>query len=82
MQQAAQAGVFKAAEHEMVQSVFRLGDRRIGALMTPRTAVVWLDLDDPPEILHRTVVETMYAWLPVARGISIIFSASPGPKTC
>ena len=68
MQQGAWAGVFEAAEHEMVQSVFRLGDRRIGALMTPRTAIVWLDLDDPPEILHRTVVETMHAWLPVARG--------------
>jgi putative hemolysin len=68
MRQGAQAGVFEAAEHEMVQSVFRLGDRRVGALMTPRTAVVWLDLDDPPEILHRTVVETMHAWLPVARG--------------
>jgi putative hemolysin len=52
MQQGAQAGVFEAAEHEMVQGVFRLGDRRIGALMTPRADVVWLDLDDPPEALR------------------------------
>ena len=32
MQQGAQAGVFEAAEHNMVQSIFRLGDRRISAL--------------------------------------------------
>jgi putative hemolysin len=68
MQQGAQAGVFEAAEHEMVQSVFRLGDRRIGALMTPRTTIVWLDLDDPPEELRRRVLETVHSRLPVSRG--------------
>jgi putative hemolysin len=68
MQQGAQAGVFEAAEHEMVQSVFRLGDRRIGALMTPRTDIVWLDLDDPSEELRRRILETVHSWLPVCRG--------------
>jgi putative hemolysin len=68
MQQGAQAGVFEEAEHEMVQSVFRLGDRRIGALMTPRTDIVWLDLNDPPEELRRRVLETVHSWLPVCRG--------------
>jgi putative hemolysin len=68
MQQGAQAGVFEEAEHEMVQGVFRLGDRRIGALMTPRTDIVWLDLDDPPEELRRRVLETVHSWVPVGRG--------------
>jgi putative hemolysin len=68
MQQGAQAGVFEAAEHEMVQGVFRLGDRRIGALMTPRTDIVCLDLDDPPEELRRCILETVHSWLPVGRG--------------
>jgi putative hemolysin len=68
MQQGAQAGVFEAAEHDMVQSVFRLGDRRIGALMTPRADVVWLDLDDPPEEQRRCILETVHSWLPVGRG--------------
>ena len=30
----------------MVEHVFRLGDLRVGALMTPRTEIVWLDIDD------------------------------------
>jgi putative hemolysin len=68
MRQGAQAGVVEAAEHDMLQGVFRLGDRRIGALMTPRTAIVWLDLDDPPEELHRRVTETVHSWVPVGRG--------------
>jgi putative hemolysin len=68
MQQGAQAGVFEAAEHEMVQGVFRLGDRRIGSLMTSRTDIVWLDLDDPPEELRRRITETVHSWVPVCRG--------------
>ena len=68
MRQGAQAGVVEAAEHDMLQGVFRLGDRRIGALMTPRTDIVWLDLDDPPEALHRRVTDTVHSWVPVGRG--------------
>jgi putative hemolysin len=36
--------------------------------MTPRTAIVWPNLDDPPEELRRRVTETVHAWLPVGRG--------------
>ena len=68
MRQGAQAGVVEAAEHDMLQGVFRLGDRRISALMTPRADIVWLDLDDPPEALHRRVTDTVHSWVPVGRG--------------
>jgi magnesium and cobalt exporter, CNNM family len=68
MEQGAQAGVFEAAEHEMVRGVFRLGNRRISALMTPRTDIVWLDLEDPPEEQRRRVTETVHSWVPVGRG--------------
>jgi putative hemolysin len=60
MQQGADAGVFEAAEHEMVQAVLRLGDRRVGAVMTRRTAVVWLDLDDAPEDLQRQLIDSVH----------------------
>jgi len=60
MQQGAAAGVFEAAEHEMVQAVLRLGDRRVGAVMTRRTAVVWLDLDDAPEDLQRQLIDSVH----------------------
>ena len=50
LEQGAEAGVVHATEHEMVESVFRLGDRTARALMTPRPDVEWLDLaDDGPD---------------------------------
>jgi putative hemolysin len=46
--QGTEAGVFAEAEHDMVMNVFRLDDRRINGLMTPRPEIVWLDLHASP----------------------------------
>lgn len=48
IKQGAHAGVFEQSESDMVTAIFRLGDRRVGSLMTPRTEIEWLDLDDSP----------------------------------
>lgn len=68
IQQGTQAGVFEEVEQEMIKSVFRLTDRRVEALMTPRIGIVWLDINDPPEKLHRKVAESAYSRFPVCRG--------------
>jgi putative hemolysin len=47
--QGAQAGVFAASEHDLVKSVLRLGEKSITALMTPRTDIVWADINAPQE---------------------------------
>jgi putative hemolysin len=47
--QGTQAGVFEEAEQNMVEGVFRLADRRVSALMTSRSDIIWLDLDDSVE---------------------------------
>ncbi|HEY9846831.1 MAG TPA: CNNM domain-containing protein, partial [Candidatus Caenarcaniphilales bacterium] len=44
IEQGTEAGTFEEAEQDMVQRVFRLGDRQVSALMTPRLEIVWLDL--------------------------------------
>ena len=49
LEQGAEAGVFEPGESEMVTRVFRLGDQRVSALMTPRHRAVWLDADAPFE---------------------------------
>jgi putative hemolysin len=46
-------GVFDEAEQDIVQSVFRLGDRRVDSIMTPRTEMFWLDMDAPLEEISR-----------------------------
>lgn len=50
-----EAGVFEPAEHEMIERVFGLGDRRVTALMTPRNRVIWLDVEAPPEKIRETI---------------------------
>jgi putative hemolysin len=67
LQQGIQAGVLEPTEHEMVRAVFRLGDRRVQALMTPRTEIVWLDPEAPPEETRRRITESTHSRFLVAR---------------
>lgn len=61
-------GVFEPVEHDMIRGVFRLGDRRAGALMTPRGEVVWLDVNEPPEEIRRKVTGSPHSCFPVCEG--------------
>ena len=64
--QGTEAGTFEQAERDMVQRVFRLGDRRVASLMTPRPAVVWLDVKAPPEEIQRKIRESVHTRLLIA----------------
>ncbi|MGQ9490909.1 MAG: hemolysin family protein [Anaerolineae bacterium] len=66
--QGAQAGVFSAAESEVVQNVFRLADRTVSSVMTPRLDIVWLDLDDDPDQIRCKVTESGFSRFPVCQG--------------
>jgi putative hemolysin len=66
--QATQAGIFEEAEQDMLSGVLRLGDRRVGNLITPRTEIEWLDLEDPPQVNLRKVIESRHSRFPVACG--------------
>ncbi|MCA0268311.1 MAG: hemolysin family protein [Bacteroidetes bacterium] len=68
LQQGADAGVFDDAEREIVENVLWLGDQRVRGLMTPRRDVVWLDLEDPPEINREKIISSNFSRFPVARG--------------
>ena len=65
IEQATDAGVFEQAEREMVESIFRLGDRRVTALMTPRPDMAWLDINSPVEEITRQISASHYSRLPV-----------------
>jgi len=62
------AGVFEEAEQDLVEGVFRLGERGAISIMTPRADVVWLDINDPPDIMLRKVEEADYFLYPVIDG--------------
>lgn len=65
--QGAEAGMFEEAEADLVLGVFRLADLRAGAVITPRTAIEWLDLEDAPEETRRKITESTHSQFPVAR---------------
>jgi putative hemolysin len=60
MQQGTEAGVFETAEHDMIQAVLRLGDRRVNAVMTPRTEIIWLNLDATPADWQQTIIDSVH----------------------
>lgn len=68
VQQGAQAGVIEEAERDMVESIFRLSDQALDAMMTSRPEIVWLDINEPEEELRRLIQSSNHTRLPVCDG--------------
>jgi putative hemolysin len=66
--EAASTGVVEPAEHAMIASVMRLGDRPVRAVMTHRREVQWLDLDADEATKRATLLTAQHSRLPVAHG--------------
>lgn len=58
-------GVIEASEQTMVERIFRLSDRDVSAVMTPRTEIVFLEMDDSQEEIIRKISESPYTRFPV-----------------
>jgi len=65
LDQGTQAGVFEESEQDMVQGIFRLNNRRVGSLMTPRSEIAWLDLNDEADEVRIQIEENPYSRFPV-----------------
>jgi putative hemolysin len=68
VEQGAESGVVQHEEHAIVENAFRLGDRQVGSLMTPRPDVRWIDLMATPAELREHVAEHREARLLVCEG--------------
>ncbi|HTT11150.1 MAG TPA: hemolysin family protein [Burkholderiaceae bacterium] len=68
IEEGSESGVIDAQERAMVRNVFRLDDRQIASLMTPRSGIVYIDLDDGPDENLRTVTDSEHSRFPVVRG--------------
>jgi putative hemolysin len=63
----ARAGVFMPKEREMIEGVLRLADRTARAIMTPRTEVVWFDLNATPADIVAQLDARRLSRFPVCR---------------
>jgi putative hemolysin len=52
----------------MVEGVFSLGDQRVYSLMTPRTDIVYLDINDSIEEIQQKIAQSEYSRFPVRQG--------------
>lgn len=70
LEEGSDAGVIEEQEHEMVRNVFRLDDRQIASLMTPRNEIEFLDVDQPlSENLNKIAQSTHSRFPLVKRGL-------------
>ena len=63
--EASDAGVIEESERRIISGVVRLADRPVREVMTPRTAVEWIDLDGPPPAWRQGLPHSR---MPVGRG--------------
>ncbi|MFN0135453.1 MAG: hemolysin family protein [Phycisphaerae bacterium] len=68
LDQGASAGVIERAEHNLVERVMDLADRSVAALMTPRTEITWIDVNEPIGENIRTMSAAAHTYFPVCDG--------------
>lgn len=68
VEQGAESGVVQQAEHSIVENAFRLGDRQVGSLMTPRPDMAWIDVAASAPALREHIVAIGQARLVVCDG--------------
>jgi CBS domain containing-hemolysin-like protein len=61
-------GVLDEVKEELLNSVLEFADRVVKEIMVPRTRMVAIDRDAPPEELTRIVTENPYSRMPVFQG--------------
>jgi putative hemolysin len=62
------AGAIETDERKMIAGVLRLGDRAVRGVMTPRTEVDWIDLEDEDADIREVLINSTHSRLPVAEG--------------
>jgi len=67
LDQGTESGVFEESEQDMVERIFRLSDRSVSALMTPRTEIIYLDIDATHEEIHQKIARYPFSRFPVIK---------------
>lgn len=59
-------GEIQEIEEQIVKRVFALGDRKAGELMTHRSDLHWIDIDDDLDTIHSRVGQNPFQYYPVS----------------
>ena len=66
--QSQEAGLLHETQQDVVTRALDIGNRAVGEIMTPRTGIDWIDINDDREAMRRVVIESSHAELLVGRG--------------
>lgn len=61
-------GTVEPAEREIIVNAFWLGERRVNSILTPRSSLVWLEVDDGLDGLREALGSTPHSRYPVCSG--------------
>lgn len=63
-----ESGVFNEEGTKMISSIFAFDDKLAYEVMTPRTDVFMIDVEDPPEVYMKDLMKLRYSRVPVCKG--------------
>lgn len=63
-----EGGEVQEIEHDIMERVFHIGDRKVNSLMTHRKSVVYLSTESSNEQIRETMLEELHSVYPVAEG--------------
>jgi len=75
--QAAQTGVVEKLEQDLLNRVLRLGDLRISVIMTPRSKIKFIDLNESVAAIQNKIMRSNFSRFPVcANGIGHVLGVA------
>ncbi|MBZ0295943.1 MAG: hemolysin family protein [Anaerolineae bacterium] len=68
MEEGTQAGIFEEAEQDIVNNLFRIGDRRVSSVMTYRSDIIWIDVAEDYDGIRKNIANSRHVFYPVFEG--------------
>ncbi len=68
IEQGVYSGVVEEIEQDMVEQIFYLGDKRLVDILTPRTQLAWIDIEDSFEDIISKMNASPHSKFPVGKG--------------
>jgi putative hemolysin len=66
-----EGGEVQEIEHDIMERVFHIGDRKVNSLMTHRKSVAYLSTDADAEKIRETMLDELHSVYPVSEGASL-----------
>jgi putative hemolysin len=61
-------GIISKDESEIFKNLFRFGLRKAYSIMINRQDIVWVDINDPPDVNNQLIISSKYSRLPLCDG--------------